>query len=57
MTAAARKLRVVPVEPPTVDLYANWRAEIRARDWAGMHIAADRRSPVEIADVRRVRRG
>lgn len=57
MATPARKLRAVPVEPPVVDLYANWRAEIRARDWAGVHIAADRREPVTIADVRKVRRG
>jgi hypothetical protein len=57
VSSAARNLRVVPVEPPAVDLYANWRAEIRARDWGRVHILADKRAPVVIADVRKVRRG
>lgn len=43
---AERKLRLVDitvgVEP---DIYAKMRAEIAARDWASVHVAADRRKP------------
>jgi len=46
-------LHLVASEPAVVDIYANWRAEIRARDWAGVMIAGDRRGPVELPDVRR----
>ena len=64
----ARKLSLVP-EPPSRDEAAAESArqgkhicdEARAyaahRDWAALHVAADRRKPVVLADVRRVRRG
>ena len=47
------RLHIVTAAPVVVDIYANWRAEIRARDWAGVMIAGDRRGPVELPDVRR----
>lgn len=34
----------------TVDIYGAWRAEIKARDWARCHVAADRRSPIFLSD-------
>ena len=48
------KLAIVTDEPqPRIDIYANWRAEIRTRDWAAMHIRADRREPVALGDTRK----
>jgi hypothetical protein len=55
MPEPARKLRIV-AEPP-IDIGALQRADIAARDWASVHVEADRRGAVEIADVRKVRRG
>lgn len=49
----ARHLTIVAERPPAVDLYVNWRADIRARDWAAVHIAADKRQPIELAPARR----
>lgn len=37
----------------TVDIYAGWKAEIAAIDWAATHIAGDRRLPVDVADTRK----
>lgn len=52
----ARNLRVV--RPERIDITALMRAEIRARDWDAVHIAADRRSPIYLPEfVRRVWRG
>jgi hypothetical protein len=48
-------LRIV-AEPP-IDIGALQRADVLARDWASVHVEADRRRAVEIADVRKVRRG
>lgn len=50
MTKSKAKLKVVPkpADKPLVmadDIYAKARAEIRARDWARVHIAADKRLP------------
>ena len=39
------------------DIYAADRALRASIDWGAMHVAADRRPAVNIADVRRVRRG
>ena len=62
MTAPANMgLRVISFsKPPALDMapdiYAADRALCRSIDWAAVHIAADRSAPVDIADVRRVRR-
>lgn len=47
----APKLRVVTDEPPP-DLSYEWRdrQRIAARNWATVHIQADRRAPVFIPD-------
>ena len=50
-------LRVVPlgVAPPldmAGDIYQKARAEIAAVDWARVHIAADRRSPLDLQESR-----
>ena len=54
------KLRLAPPLPsltsPPVDIYAAWKAEIAARDWARCHIAADRSPPIDLADLS-LRRG
>lgn len=60
MTAA--NLKIIPREPsleqePNLDYEWQERQRIRSRDWAAVHIAADKREPVVIADVRKVRRG
>ena len=50
-------LRLIPTAPePTPqdapkDITAMLRAEIRARNWAAVHIAGDRRQPLFIADA------
>jgi hypothetical protein len=51
----ATKLRAVPDSPSEpVNIYASWRAEIEARDWASVHVAADRREAIALPDpVRR----
>lgn len=35
----------------TIDIYGAWRAEIKARDWARCHVAADRRMPIALSDA------
>lgn len=58
MPRSSAKLNVVPATPePAIDIYASWRAEIRARDWARCHITGDRRAPVAICDARHRQRG
>lgn len=60
--SAARNLRAVPSEPvkapPAPDLSYEWRdrQRIRSRDWAAVHIAADRRAPVALGFTRFWRR-
>lgn len=51
MARSAAKLRIVPDEP--VDIHAIGRAAIEARDWGAVHIAADKRAPVALADARK----
>lgn len=47
------KLKIVTqTHRPVVDIYAGWRAEIAARDWGLVHVAADKREPVDIAETR-----
>ena len=41
-------LRVV--EPEAVDITLAMRAEIKRRDWSAVHIAGDRRAPVNLPD-------
>lgn len=46
------KLRAVPDTPSTiVDIYQAWKIDIASRDWGGVHVSADRRQPIEIADA------
>lgn len=56
MPRSKAPLRVVATEPetaaPVVDIYAPWRAEIKARDWARCHVAGDRRAPLPLCDAR-----
>jgi hypothetical protein len=33
-----------------IDITALNRADIKARDWSAVHIAADRRAPVDLAE-------
>ena len=40
-------------EAPPIDINALQRADIRKRDWSAMHIAADRRPPVDIEAPRK----
>lgn len=47
----APNLRVVADPPEAVDLYANWKADIAARDWSAMHVAADKRRPIDLPDA------
>lgn len=49
------KLKVVPKQEPKPldmagDIYAADRAKIRSRNWASIHIAGDRRAPLDIPD-------
>jgi hypothetical protein len=39
-------------EPP-IDLYAPIKQRIAARNWAAIHVASDRRQPVEIEPRRK----
>lgn len=48
----APKLELVPLVPPTADIYARWRAEIRKRDWSACHIRGDRGVVVDLGDKR-----
>jgi hypothetical protein len=45
-------LAIVPDETrdPPIDVTALLRAEIKARNWAKVHIDADRRAPVYLAE-------
>lgn len=50
---ANRKLRVVKSDPePPKDITGLLRADIAKRDWARVHIAADRRAPIAIGERR-----
>ena len=54
MNRETGKLRVVKSEPVArqlADLSYEWkdRQRIRARNWAAVHIAADRREPVSLS--------
>jgi hypothetical protein len=52
----AARLRSVPQQQPEqpVDITLALRADIKARDWAAVHVAGDRRAPVFLPDcVRR----
>lgn len=49
MTAPARRLHLV--DP--VDIHAKARAAILERDWASVHVAADKRRPIELPDQRK----
>lgn len=61
MSRSRVKLIAVPDAPPvpagaseprpSADIYAGWKAEIEARDWRKVHIAADRRQPVFLTDA------
>ena len=35
--------------PVIVDIYADWRAEIAARDWKACHTEGDRNPPLELS--------
>lgn len=50
MTVHPIKFEPRLVEPAPIDITALIRADIAKRNWKAMHIAADRRGPVEIAD-------
>ena len=50
-----RALRIVKAEPEaisgeTVDIYINWKADVRARDWRRVHTEGDRSKPVELPE-------
>ena len=47
---AARKPKLSVVEDRPKDITALLHAEIAARDWAAMHVAADKRGPVFLPD-------
>lgn len=54
--ARSRALRVVESDPEQpADITALLRADINRRDWAGMHIAADRRPFISLMPARRWR--
>lgn len=42
-----------PTEREVVDIYAAIKAKRESIDWAAMHIAADRRKPVELPEIRK----
>lgn len=44
-------LAIVPEQPERVDIYANWRAEIRRRDWSAVMVRGDRAPPLFMADA------
>ena len=44
---------VTPDTTAPIDIAALQRADIKKRDWSAMHIAADRRPPVEIEAPRK----
>jgi hypothetical protein len=47
------RMRVVSEEP--LDITLAMRADIKARDWARVHVAADRREPISLGErVKRV---
>jgi hypothetical protein len=53
---AARNLKLVePVPDRPVDITLAMRDEIKARNWAAVHIAADRRPFLALGDFRRWR--
>lgn len=35
---------------PVVDIYAGWREQIASRDWERVHVAGDKRQPIELGD-------
>lgn len=40
-----------------IDIYANWKAEIRARNWSRVHISGDKREPLDLGDASMRQRG
>jgi hypothetical protein len=48
-------LAIVPdaTDGPPIDITALNRADIKARNWSAVHIAADRRQPVAIEDCKK----
>jgi len=44
----ARLALVPPETPAPFDPRAQWRAEVRARDWNRVHIEADKRGPITL---------
>lgn len=49
--ASTFKPRIVEAETKAIDITKLLRAEIIVRDWPGVHVAADRRQPIEIEDA------
>jgi hypothetical protein len=49
MTATVHKIQA-KTHRVVVDIYADWRDEVAARDWEAVHVRGDRRQPVDIAD-------
>lgn len=45
------KLKIIAAtHRPVVDIYAAWREEVAAIDWAATHVRGDRGQPVELPD-------
>jgi hypothetical protein len=47
------KLKLVPAKSEVIDIYAADKARIASIDWSRVHIAGDRRQPIDLPDTRK----